>query len=399
MRINMPPKKKKNKGRPPRYVLDEDGKEVVGLSYNPTNRMYYATGTSPRHYFKIGNVKKEVTYHGRYYIEFDSVKLKEAERKKEAIRLFYEWKKSQGKDSIDTDILKNQDEVYVRARRMIEEGVFEDLIEERARELIAVDKNIQKDIYERACKIIDAITGKCKYDSYPVPRDLENQIDSYLNSLTRTRSKHDIEIGCYDKEIYERAKQLLEKKPHRAAKELKMPFITKLSTYKKYFESLSFTLRGFWSLFCLHKDPNQYLYDINIYLVVFEKLGMILGELDFNKVSFEMFEDAFDRTPDLIDYFKEKYEDSGSYTEFNGKRYSPRQLHGLISRMFVVDSPKYNIYKDIRDELNELTQKYAEIPPLDRLEILEDVFTTLQTAGFPQATPVLQYIKELSKKY
>ena len=47
----MPRKKaKKSKGRPPKYVIDEQMREIVGLSYNKANNQYYLTFSNPREY-------------------------------------------------------------------------------------------------------------------------------------------------------------------------------------------------------------------------------------------------------------------------------------------------------------------------------------------------------------
>lgn len=53
----MPPKKKKTKGRPPKYVLDKKGREIVGLGYNKANNQYYLTFTNPREY--LGSSKEK----------------------------------------------------------------------------------------------------------------------------------------------------------------------------------------------------------------------------------------------------------------------------------------------------------------------------------------------------
>ncbi len=41
----------KRPGRPPKFVLDETGKPIVGLSFDKTNNSYYATYSNPRVYF------------------------------------------------------------------------------------------------------------------------------------------------------------------------------------------------------------------------------------------------------------------------------------------------------------------------------------------------------------
>jgi hypothetical protein len=39
------------RGRPPKFVYDESGKPIVGLSYDKINKSYYATYSNPRIYF------------------------------------------------------------------------------------------------------------------------------------------------------------------------------------------------------------------------------------------------------------------------------------------------------------------------------------------------------------
>ena len=39
------------RGRPPKFVLDPNGRPIVGLSYSKSNRCYYATYSNPRVWF------------------------------------------------------------------------------------------------------------------------------------------------------------------------------------------------------------------------------------------------------------------------------------------------------------------------------------------------------------
>ncbi len=41
----------KRRGRPPKYVPDQNGRPVVGLSFSKSNLQYYATHSKPRKYF------------------------------------------------------------------------------------------------------------------------------------------------------------------------------------------------------------------------------------------------------------------------------------------------------------------------------------------------------------
>ena len=41
----------RKKGRPPKFVLDPNGRPIVGLSYHKPTGSYYATYSDPRVYF------------------------------------------------------------------------------------------------------------------------------------------------------------------------------------------------------------------------------------------------------------------------------------------------------------------------------------------------------------
>ena len=41
----------RKRGRPPKYVIGDDGKPIVGLSYQKSDGRYYATHSKPRKYF------------------------------------------------------------------------------------------------------------------------------------------------------------------------------------------------------------------------------------------------------------------------------------------------------------------------------------------------------------
>ena len=332
-------KKKTNRGRPPRYVLDEDGKEVIGLSYNSTNRMFYATGTSPRHYFKIGNVKKEITYCSRFYVTLESVKLKEAERKKEAIRLFHEWKAAQEIDSENLDTLKTQDEIYVRARRMIEEGVFDDLIEEKAKELISNDESIQDEIISRAKTILEEITSQGTY-SGSGDSELEKKIHENILKVAKEYIWKYAPEEYFNDDITFSMKKLIENDHYRAARLLDMPYLAKLQLLKDDFETLPFTWSEFWIVFIFNKDMDSYLYDKDLYKNVYDTIG---NNIPFSKtysISYDIFAEAFYKCIDK-----------------NGE-ITTTQLNSLFSDKTL-------------------------------LIILEDIFITIKDSGYPQAIPVL----------
>ena len=45
------PPPKRGRGRPPKYVVGRDGKEIVGLSHRKSDGRYYATRAEPTVYF------------------------------------------------------------------------------------------------------------------------------------------------------------------------------------------------------------------------------------------------------------------------------------------------------------------------------------------------------------
>ena len=45
--------KNRRKGRPPKFVLNPNGRPIVGLSYSKSNKSYYATYSKPRLRYSI----------------------------------------------------------------------------------------------------------------------------------------------------------------------------------------------------------------------------------------------------------------------------------------------------------------------------------------------------------
>jgi len=373
-----PTKKKKSKGRPPKYVLDENGREITGLSYNPTNEMYYITGSSPRQYIKVGN-------------EYNKDR-----RKKDSIRLFKEWKKNK-KLAIDDDNASDDTELLKQARRLIEEGFYNDLVENKARDLIAKDLYTQELIIQRA---LEYLSGKIKrplfkskrkqeqasHLEYEINRMLKAHYDENL-SWCQSNVEADIKNGNYDSAVNKRAYEKINRSPIDAAYILGLPGLIFVKEYKKF----PLTWDDCWHIFYVYKDKKQYLYECENYYCIKEKMSLLLSNPKMEEISFNDLKEAFEG------YIDEKI-------SFWGKNYKRDLAEGKK-----LEIPWYKVYfaqvckKDPIKEEQEIIKKlrvdYLNIPPLDRLEILEDVFLTVENAGFPQSSQVLKFIRQMSKEF
>ena len=120
------PKNKKSKGRPPKYVKDSKGKEIVGLSYNSNNGMFYVTSSHPRHYFKTGGRGGASTRKETY-----------AFRRENAIQQFEQWKKLDHLKPEEQELQKLQNKIHKKALELIEDGYMDEYVYERAYDLIS----------------------------------------------------------------------------------------------------------------------------------------------------------------------------------------------------------------------------------------------------------------------
>lgn len=118
-------KQSKHRGRPPKYVLDSEGKEVVGLSYNATNSMFYVTSSIPRIYFKTGG-------RGGRFTKTENYKF----RRNSAIQQFNQWKKINQLSPEKQEEQKLKDIIHRKAQKLIKEGFMDDYVYERAYDLI-----------------------------------------------------------------------------------------------------------------------------------------------------------------------------------------------------------------------------------------------------------------------
>lgn len=331
----MPPKKKKTKGRPPKYVLDDEGREVVGLSYNPTNNMYYITSSSPRQYIKVGN------------------QIRQDRRKKEAIRLFEEWKKHNNRSFAEIDA---ESELLKKARHLIEEGFYDDLVENRARDLIKNDVYIQEYIIQKAFQYLNgeiihppAYSLKCYRDEkWKIQQKIDMKIEDKANSI----AERNIRYG-YEKLICKRVHDIINQNPIHAAKLIGAPCLV----FTEDFKSMPLSWDMSWKIFSEYKDTDTYLYDHLAYYYVQVIMSMLLSGYKLKDIHLKMFREAFENTS---------------------------KTNTILS--------EFDISK-----MSNFRKEYFNIPAMDRIEILKDVFMTIENIGFLQASHILKLISKLSK--
>lgn len=152
----------KKRGRPPKYARDKNGKEIVGLSYNTANKMYYATFTKPRLYFTTD--------------------------REEAIEAFNRWIKFKDYPENLKKETQIKDEVY-----------------KKARELISNNNYIQKELEEKLISLLD--DSGFKRSSH----------------ILNERALELIDSGMFDKKIGERFQEFIRKYPIDAAKRFGVP--------------------------------------------------------------------------------------------------------------------------------------------------------------------------------
>lgn len=158
---------------------------------------------------------------------------------------------------------------------------------------------------------------------------------------------------------------------------------------------MSLTWHGFWDIFKVSKKPEQYLYDEELYSIVYEKIALFLGNKALNKLTYDVFEDAYDRMPDLKDYFGER-DENPEHININGTLKTKREAALFLMMPFLNKDPKLDPFESEKAEIAKIRQGFIKIPHMDRLQILKDIVLTVQKAGFPQANHILQYIQKLS---
>ena len=358
-------KKSKSRGRPPKYVLDDRGKEVVGLSYNHTNDMYYATGTNPRHYFTFGNGPK---------------------RKEEAIRQFHEWKKLEGCSPDKIEKQKLKDEIHRKAVQLIYEGYYDKEIEDKARVLIADDTFVSEELNERAIKLLatvphvpDRIRKLLTGSITNVRFILDVLVNNRAQELIDGEVKEWIHRGVYDADVYARLARLLETDKYET---LKIPTVNKFFSdlirgcptkaaqileikeivfvNVKYDIPLSWDL--VWHIFYSHKDKNDYLYESKTYQIIELETLMVLDDLLLDNIKYTELWEALDPFP------------------------AKPHLVRIVTRV------GYYFEKESKKIIHE----FSKIPLVDCLEILKDVFTTVKNVGYnySQVDRILSLISE-----
>ena len=338
----------KLRGRPPKYVLDDEGKEIVGLSYNPTNGMFYATGTKPRHYFNLG------------YASY---------KKQEAIRQFLEWKKSTDYTPKEVEEQRQRNEIHQKAVQLIKDGMFDAEIEKKARELISDDYYVKEELLERAQKLLLDVHSVPDHPERRYEKgDFERQIKSVIEKEAQKYAEKSINLGVYDKDIWERAYDLIERDPILAAKILGIKEI--IYADAEYPLPLKFDTA--WRVFYCYRDKGSFLCPSKNYYAVGQKMRWIIGSLFLHEIKYVEFSDA------LLSYPSSKTKDEVLL--------APENIHRQLM-------------EDKKKEMIALMDTYTAIPMADRLQILEDVFTTVKKVGHDQADHILKLIKEFASNH
>ncbi len=157
-------KQPKHRGRPPKYVLDRTGREVVGLSYNSTNGMFYVTSSIPRIYFKTGGRGGTSTKKENYAIRRDN-----------AIKQYSQWKKINLLTPEKQEEQKQKNAIHKKAKELIEAGVMDNYVYERAYDLIT-DNPVEASI-KLGIKNLIFLRDKNYY--YPFTLDLVWELFKY----------------------------------------------------------------------------------------------------------------------------------------------------------------------------------------------------------------------------
>ena len=299
-------KHNKGKGRPPKFVLDERGREVIGLSYNKANNTYYATFSDPRVYFStcLGTALEE----------------------------FRKWEKMHHMPPEYQEQVKLKEEIYKKAKELIaNDDYMQEELENKARELLEEAKR-----YGRFSKLIDDLVEKSIRDS---------RFNEYRDLLEK-KVKEAIAFGEFDKLIWERAYDLIMKDPIGAAKALSIKELAYLKT--AYNPPLSCDL--FWQIYDLFEDVERLLHSSKWYSAVRTKMQYYfdsednIGDITMQELDEALtFDDTFDRT-----WF--------------------------------------------------MSEPFRQIPIMERMEILEDIFTTVKKAGYEQCEHVLSLLRRLAQK-
>jgi len=338
-------KKTKSRGRPPKYVLDDEGKEIVGLSYNDSNNMYYATGTNPRHYFQIPF---------------------QVNKKQEAIRQFHEWKNSTGYTPEEIEEQRQKNEIFQKAVQLIKDGFFDALVEKKAREWIADDYYVKEELLERAKKLL---MGEHCIPDHPKIRyaksGFDQEIKLMIKKYAQERAKKWINRGIYDKDVWERAYDLIEKNPIDAARTLGIKEIIYANTKYK----LPMQLDTAWEIFYSYRSKDSFLYAPNTYFTIKTKMSYTIGSPFLDNIKYAEFSDA------LLSY-------------------PPIRIRKILVPIF----GRKTILEEAKKEMKALMDAYTAIPMMDRLEILEDVFTTVKNAGYEQVNDILQLVRDFAAK-
>lgn len=332
---------KRRKGRPPRYVLDENGKEVVGLSHNKSTGMYYATFSEPRVYFSAGG--------------------KSQNRKQNAIIKYITWAKTQKLSPEQQQEKTEYDRAYEKARELLLENDFlQEEITKKAKQLLEEAENdSSRDEYRRFNMLVDRkaelLIKNGERDEYIVSNleryFLNNGLYKKISELIKESLRRG-RLPEFREYLWEMIHDELLRNPIEIAKATKIPqlaFIRKQVHENSLSQSMSWKMA--WQIFREHKPKNECRFDESWYLIIEEKLSYRFNELPLEKVGHDKLYDALT--------FKIRGNEFGE--------------EGAIKFM----------------------EQFNSIPMEDKLELLEEVFLTIKEAGYPHANNALHGLKTL----
>ena len=343
-------KKSKRKGRPPKFVVDENGKEVYGLSYNTASCMFYAAFSNPRVYFGGGKKRHEV-------------------KKTRAILRYKEYQKHQ----------------HLSPEQQTE-AIYIDEIHKKARELIANDRFIQAEINEKA-RVLLNLGELSQIVEQKVLKELESklhrgELDNYLQKYLETYpgSKFvkdkaaEVLPGLMTDErvrdvLSEQFEEMIKCRPIKAAKQFGVKQLV-------YFDDREFQAKLRWKLvwriFWEFHIPEKLPFPKEQFIAVQENMNDHLEYADIEKISKSDFKDALTYNRRVI----------FSTELLNFKR--------GIKRVYQIAAKKR--------EIQEMMATYLAIPLANRLMILKHVFQTVRLEGFPQCNYVLDMVVYMQRQ-
>ena len=341
--------KKKSKGRPPKFVLDENGKEVYGLSYNKSNHMYYATFSDPRVYFTA-----QYTYGADDFLN---------SRIKNVVKKYRKWAQRQHLSPEQQKEEEELDKIYNKAKQLFKEGYLDKEVKEyigqEAKRLLKKGYLSDEEIEKIGIRILERFFIKFGYKisgrrRKPVAMEpVEEELLKYV--------KYRITDGYYDENIWERAYALIKENPVGFSKKTGIKGIATLNLD----QDSPMSLNQAWNIFESYKNSKDLLYDLNEYETVWQALILLIEGKRLHLVNSTALMRAI--TCDISEI--SDIEDD-LFFERNASRTT--SIAG--------------IRKTIHD--------YKQIPIKHRVEIIYDIFKTVQNADYSQCDHLIDWLSD-----